>query len=194
MTARQIVVIVAAVICWGIASCCSSASADSESTLNGGAAFDRTGTTMPNATSVLDLPAAAGEIISTDRSMGPNPLWGIPLELLSVTRDRPLFSSSRRPPSSAVVGPPVKAAAAVSAAPAPKPTLNLVGTVEGNSEGYAVFVDTETQNTVRLRIGEVEDGWILRSVSEREVILYRNHRTEVLRLPAITSAMARVSH
>jgi general secretion pathway protein N len=67
-----------------------------------------------------------------------------------------------------------------------KPTLNLVGTVEGNNEGYAVFIDTISHNIVRLKTGEGEDGWILRSVSEREAVLYKNDRTEVLELPPIT--------
>src|SRR5262249_59935905 len=35
-----------------------------------------------------------------------NPLWAVPLSALTVTRDRPLFSASRRPPPPAGVAPP----------------------------------------------------------------------------------------
>ena len=36
---------------------------------------------------------------------GGNPLWSIPLSALSATRERPIFSASRRPPQPAVVAP-----------------------------------------------------------------------------------------
>src|SRR5215212_880442 len=45
-----------------------------------------------------------------------NPLWGIPLKSLSLTRERPLFTPSRRPPAPAVAN--VEAARPV-VAPAP---------------------------------------------------------------------------
>jgi general secretion pathway protein N len=156
---------------------------NSSSGLDDGGALDRIGTTMPAATSVLDAPAA-GEGASMAQSLGTNPLWAIPIELLNVTRERPLFSPSRRPPASAARNAPVKIVGTVRPAAAPKPALNLVGTVEGNREGYAVFVNTATHSIVRLRMGEGEDGWVLRSVGEREVILYKDDRTEVLQLPA----------
>src|SRR5437762_14197470 len=40
-----------------------------------------------------------------------NPLWSVPLSVLSATQDRPIFSASRRPPQRAVVAP-VEAVAA----------------------------------------------------------------------------------
>src|SRR5262245_27099301 len=44
-------------------------------------------------------PLAAGLAPSPDAtSRGGNPLWTIPLRALAATRDRPLFSASRRPP------------------------------------------------------------------------------------------------
>src|ERR1700756_873862 len=43
------------------------------------------------------------------REHGPsgNPLWGIPLRVLTATRERPLFSPSRRPPAPPAVAAPV---------------------------------------------------------------------------------------
>ncbi len=164
---------------------CAPASADNSSSgLDSRNAFGRTGATMLNATAVPDLQASS-EMASAEQGLGTNPLWGVPLGLLSATRDRPLFSPSRRPPAAVVTGLPPKVIKVVNQSAPPKPTLNLVGIVEGSSEGYAVFIDTTTHNTVRLKTGEGEDGWVLRSVSEREAVLYKNDRTEVLELPPL---------
>jgi general secretion pathway protein N len=115
-----------------------------------------------------------------------NPLWAVPLSSLTVTRERPIFSASRRPPA-----PPVAAAPVVQARPAPppspprepeRPRLSLVGTV-GGEQGIAVFVDQATQTIVRLRTGEGHDGWVLRAVGGREVTLQNDRNTAVLTLP-----------
>ena len=84
-----------------------------------------------------------------------NPLWAVPLSTLKVTRERPIFSSSRRPPAPPVVAPPV-VQATVAPLPPPRqperPQLALVGTVAGR-DGIAVFVDQTNQTIVRLRAG-----------------------------------------
>jgi general secretion pathway protein N len=114
-----------------------------------------------------------------------NPLWAVPLSSLTLTRERPIFSASRRPPA-----PPGAAAPVVQARPAPRPPpreperprLSLVGTV-GGEQGIAVFVDQATQAIVRLRTGEGHDGWVLRAVGGREVTLQNDSNTAVLTLP-----------
>jgi hypothetical protein len=116
-----------------------------------------------------------------------NPLWAVPLSSLSATRERPVFSSSRRPPAPAVPARPL-VRSAPPPAPAPRqperPQLALVGTVAGDAEGIAVFVDQTTQMIVRLRTGEGHAGWILRSVGGREVTLQSEQNTAILALPA----------
>ena len=42
------------------------------------------------------------------RSPSGNPLWSIPLSVLSATQERAIFSASRRPPPRAVIAPPVE--------------------------------------------------------------------------------------
>jgi hypothetical protein len=115
-----------------------------------------------------------------------NPLWAVPLSLLSVTRERPIFSPSRRPPPPVVVGTPYVAPAAppppTSAGPV-RPQLALVGTVANETEGIGIFVDQITNNIVRLRMGEGHAGWILRAVRAREVVLQNDQQTEVLTFP-----------
>jgi hypothetical protein len=120
------------------------------------------------------------------RELPANPLWAIPLKQLSNTRERPIFSPSRRPPTPAVAGPPPPTAAvrvpAKSAGPQ-SPELALIGTVIGEKESIAVFVDETTKNAVRLRTGDAHKGWTLRSVQGREATLEKDRESVLLSLP-----------
>ena len=115
-----------------------------------------------------------------------NPLWAVPLSSLTATRERPIFSQSRRPPPQPVAAAPVMQARPPPPPPPPReperPRLSLVGTV-GGEQGIAVFVDQATQAIVRLRTGEGHDGWVLRTVGGREVTLQNDRDTAVLSLP-----------
>jgi hypothetical protein len=114
-----------------------------------------------------------------------NPLWAIPLTTLSNTRERPVFSASRRPP------PPVVAQVTVAKAPpsAPKPPrverpqLSLVGTIAGSDQSFGIFVDQTTKAALRLKIGDDYQGWRLRAVQGREATLQRDQQTTILSLP-----------
>ncbi len=65
-----------------------------------------------------------------------NPLWAIPLKGLSATRERPIFSPSRRPRAAmAATTPYVPPRPAKTAAP-DRPQLTLVGTIAGDKEGF----------------------------------------------------------
>ena len=114
-----------------------------------------------------------------------NPLWAIPLGSLSLTRDRPLFTPSRRPPAPAVVAAPrIVPPKVVIRPPEPQhPNLTLIGTVVGETEGIGVFLDQATHNFVRLKTGEGHAGWILRSIKAREATLEKEQQTETLSLP-----------
>ena len=122
-----------------------------------------------------------------------NPLWGVPLSTLTATRERPLFTPSRRAPAPAVAGP-------VAAAPAPppppppaepeRPQLVLVGAIANGSEGIAVFLDQATNNVIRLRTGQDHSGWVLRSVKGREATLQKDQQTTTLTLPVPGEAPA----
>jgi general secretion pathway protein N len=113
-----------------------------------------------------------------------NPLWSVPLSVLTVTQERPIFSASRRPPPRAVAGPriePVIVPVAKPAEPEP-PALTLIGAVVGDNDAIAVFLDRTNQKTVRLRAGDTHAGWVLSSVLGREVTLKKAEQTEVLAL------------
>jgi hypothetical protein len=116
-----------------------------------------------------------------------NPLWGIPLQTLGATRERPLFTPSRRPPMAVAIAPPIEPVKVAAAPVEPeRPSLTLLGIVlTGTAEGYAVLINTATKEVVRLKTGEGHDGWILHSVSGREAVFEKNNRTAVIAMPAL---------
>jgi general secretion pathway protein N len=147
---------------------------------------DNDGPIAPNAASPAQLLATI-DVSSTDQTASGKPLWGISIQTLHATRERPLFSPSRRPAMPAAIRPPVapvKIAAPLP--PPPAPTLDLLGIVEGNGEAYAVFINTTTHDTVRLKTEEAEDGWVLRSVIGRKAVVEKDDHAEVLKLPPLT--------
>src|SRR5208282_6648936 len=112
-----------------------------------------------------------------------NPLSRIPINSLSATRERPLFSASRRPP------PPPAAPPASIAKPSPpaeleRPPLTLQGTAIGKPGDFAVVFDETAKGSARLHVGEAAEGWNLRSVDRRTVTLEKDSRIVVLSLPA----------
>ena len=113
-----------------------------------------------------------------------NPLWAISLDQLSSTRQRPLFSPTRRP-RPAVVVVPVAAAPILAPLPPERPQLSLVGTVIGEQEGIGVFIEKTTQKMFRLKIGEAREGWVLRSIQSRTVSLEKAGRSAVLEMPSV---------
>jgi general secretion pathway protein N len=123
--------------------------------------------------------------VTNERLPSGNPLWAIPLGSLPITRERPIFSPSRRPPAPAtVVAPhvePVKQA--VKPAGRERPSLMLIGTVVGKSEVVAVFVDTTSLNAISLKIGQTHAGWVLRSVEGRTAAVQKGGQIETLSLP-----------
>ena len=148
--------------------------------------LNRSATMVPSALPIDALPSPTYGT-STEIPERGNPLWGIPIESLHATRERPIFSPSRRPPMPAVIATPAPPVKVVAPPPEPEqPGLNLLGVVLGGGEAYAVFINNTTHDIVRLKTGEGQDGWILRSVSSREAVLEKNHRTAVVDLPPLT--------
>src|ERR1700716_3247300 len=128
---------------------------------------------------VVSPPAPVAE-----RALSDNPLWGIPLTQLPVTRGRPIFSSSRRPPPPAVAPAAVPKVAAVSKPKEPeRPPLSLVGTIASGDEGFGIFLDQSTKTALRLKVGEDYQGWKLRSVQGREATLEKDQQVVTLALP-----------
>lgn len=115
-----------------------------------------------------------------------NPLWAVPLKSLKRTRERPLFSPSRRPPPPvAVAAPPAPPGQPLLKPVAPDhPLLTLVGTIVGETQSIGVFVDQVTKDVIRLRTGEGHAGWTLRAIHGREATFEEDQHEATLVLLA----------
>jgi general secretion pathway protein N len=117
------------------------------------------------------------------RTPSANPLWGVPLNQLSGTRDRPIFSPSRRPPPAAVAAEPVLVKPPPRKKEIEPPQLSLVGTIASGDEGFGIFLDQSTKAALRLKVGEDYQGWKLRAIRGREVTMEKDEHAAVLTLP-----------
>src|SRR5262249_36758277 len=119
---------------------------------------------------------------SLDRTQTANPLWTVPLAILSQTRDRPLFPPPRRPPPPPVViNPPAPVVTAPKPAAPDRLRLLLVGTVLGQ-QSIALLREENTEILLRLHAGQDHEGWILRRIARREVTFEKGNNTAVLAL------------
>jgi general secretion pathway protein N len=121
--------------------------------------------------------------ISTNATRPPsggNPLWQIPLTSLSATRDRPIFSPSRRPPP--IVNSPIEPSKPLVVAGPDRPPLSLVGAIVGENDGIAILLDQTTKVISRVKTGDSHAGWVLRSVKGREAMLEKDHQRPIISL------------
>ncbi|WP_155982272.1 general secretion pathway protein GspN [Xanthobacter sp. 126] len=128
-------------------------------------------------------PSARAATAPADRERG-NPLWAVPIESLSATRDRPLFTPSRRPPEQPVALAPPPLPSAPPAAVSPRPQLALTGTVVSTAGSIGIFTDQASGQIVRLKVGDAHGGWTLRSVGPRDAVLHTGADAVTLALPA----------
>lgn len=107
-----------------------------------------------------------------------NPLAAPSLDRLSATRERPLFTPSRRAPPPP---PPVASAAPVESAGSP-PSISLLGVIIAVEGPRAVINDLTRNKIVRVRIGDEIDGWKVRQIDERLLVLWRDGRSASFKL------------
>jgi hypothetical protein len=117
-----------------------------------------------------------------------NPLWELPVGELTQTRARPLFSPSRRPPPAPVVAlssPPIERTSARESAP-DHPLLTLLGTIVGESVEIGIFADETANDVIRLKSGDVHEGWTLRSARGRVATFEKEgHPTATLTIASL---------
>lgn len=102
-----------------------------------------------------------------------NPVAEIPLDRLSATRERPLFSPSRRPPSRRQPAPMAHVEKPPPPSPASPPSVALFGIVVG-VEGPRAFIATgPSERIIWVRPGDDVNGWKVTDISERRLVLSR---------------------
>ena len=115
----------------------------------------------------------------------PSPLAAQPLDRLSATRERPLFSPTRRslPP------PPVVAAAPEPPPPpAPPPNVALFGIVMDGDEARAVVRAGPAEKIRRVGIGDDIGGWKVAQIEDRRLVLALDGRIATFMMFAGNSA------
>jgi general secretion pathway protein N len=127
------------------------------------------------ATLLVALPfvAARAADVASNEAPAPldNPLAAQTLDRLSATRDRPLFSPTRRPPPP----PPVaRVEPAPPAPPPPPPNVVLIGVVMDSEETRAVV--RATDKILRLQIGDDVGGWKVAQIDSRKLVLSLDDR------------------
>jgi hypothetical protein len=132
-------------------------------------------------------PAAAQQPVKRGLAVAPNAVappaapqgnGDVPaLDELTATRERPLFSSTRRPPE---VEPPAQEAAPI--AEAASMPFELVGIVVGSDVSAAIFRNTDSKEEARVAKGEKIGDWNVEEISERAVVLRGGEKRVRMRL------------
>ena len=125
---------------------------------------------------LVGLAIAAGTVGATEaRAASKNPLAAQPLDLLSDTRDRPLFSPSRRPPPPPP--PPPVVARAEPPPPVPLPNVVLLGVVTDENGPRVVVRSGSSDKVIRARLGEEIEGWQVAQIESRRLVLSHDARS-----------------
>ncbi len=138
----------------------------------------------PTATLEAAATSEAGAV-EPDSARG-NPLWAIPLRSLGATRERPLFSPSRRPPAAEAPPPPPpprEAPPPPGVAGPDTPPFVLVGAVLGGNANLAILRNLSTNAITRLREGQTDEGWRAQKVSARSVVLEKDGAATTVEMP-----------
>jgi general secretion pathway protein N len=126
-----------------------------------------------SARSIMIAGLSLAAIITAARGQAPppppqlaNPLAAQPLDGLAATRERPLFSPTRRPPPPP---PPPVVRAPEPPPPPPPPNITLVGIVMDGEEARALV---RTPSTImHARIGDDIEGWKVVQIEGRKLVL-----------------------
>ena len=147
------------------------------------------GTDVAEAAGQSGMPRASD---AGPRSRAGNPLWTVPLSALPATRDRPLFSASRRPPivAAPIVAPPPKQEA-VAPPPPERPLLTLIGTIVSPEASIAMLQGHNTEAISRLRVGQENDGWRVQGIGLRAIVVEKGAQSIELNLPRPDGTAAR---
>jgi hypothetical protein len=113
-----------------------------------------------------------------------SPLATQPLDRLSATRERPLFSRTREPPPPPPVivdqGPPIP----------PPPNVALLGVIMDGEEASALVRAGPAAKLIRVRIGDDLSGWKVGQIEARQLVLVLDGRTAIFTIFTANSGKA----
>jgi hypothetical protein len=120
-----------------------------------------------------------------------NPLAVHSLSELTATRERPLFSPTRRPPPP----PPAVADADSTPTPAPPPNVLFSGVVMQKKGALAIIRPDASGATMYVHVGDIVSGWKVGQIDRRHLILSLDGRSVTFTLfdrekPAATQESA----
>jgi general secretion pathway protein N len=119
--------------------------------------------------SLAAAPAWAGdEAPSGSVAAAASPLAAQKLERLSATRERPLFSPTRRPPPPP---PTVDQGPSLPPPPPPPPNVALLGIVMDGEQARAVIRASPAEKMTRVTIGDDVGGWKVAQIEGRKLVL-----------------------
>ena len=140
---------------------------------------------------VAAVPAAAETAAAAVPTAGgvDNPFRDFSLQSLTATRERPLFSATRRPPPVSGAPAPVPSAPSQAQAPAPAPTepqgppLSLIGTITGGERPVVLLFNKLTRAVSMAHEGDDALGWRVTAVSARSAVVEKDGVSVTLGLP-----------
>jgi hypothetical protein len=128
------------------------------------------------------LMLGAGAQAQVPPSATANPVASQPLDALAATRERPLFSPTRRPvPPPAVIAR-VEPPPPPPPAPPEPPSLALFGIVMDGEGARAVVRASSSDKVVRLRIGDEIGGWQVTQIERQRLVVSLNERSATFTL------------
>src|SRR6266446_4395099 len=129
----------------------------------------------------INPPLLAGEGKEGGAAL-PSPLAAQPLDRLSATRERPLFSPTRRPP------PPPPPVVVAPEPPPPPPDVALFGIVMDGDEAHAVVRAGPAAKIMNVRVGDDIGGWKVAQIEGRQLVLSLDDRIATFLMFAGNSA------
>ena len=131
---------------------------------------------LPNENAALEgissgEPAAANE----------NPLSYLRAENLRETVERPLFAPNRRSPQKRRIV--VKARVPISKPPKKRNTYRLLGIIRTQERSIALLAGEKNGLNFRVETGDLIDGWYVKHVKAKQIILEQNKEQVVLSIP-----------
>jgi hypothetical protein len=119
---------------------------------------------------------AGGEAPARSSAVPGSPLWAVSLDLLPATRDRPLFSPSRRPPPPPPVSGRIETVAAIPA-PSRPPSVVLLGIVADPDGTWALVRAGGSDKIMHARLGDDIAGWKVSEIESRRLVLSSDDRS-----------------